>query len=76
MLCSPISLRPNKNSRGFDWQRLIHRQGNALEVLAHGHRVEYAPRAESGPIFNFCMGKNTPEREDCIMNKLVGLVAE
>ena len=45
-------------------------------MLAHGHRVEYAPRAESGPIFNFCMGKNTPEREDCIMNKLVGLVAE
>ena len=39
-------------------------------------KVEYAPRAESGPIFNFCMGKNTPEREDCIMNKLVGLVAE
>ncbi len=29
-------------------------------VLAHGHRVEYAPRAESGPIFNFYMGKNTP----------------
>jgi hypothetical protein len=22
-------------------------------VLAHGHRVEYAPRAEFGPIFNF-----------------------
>jgi hypothetical protein len=29
-------------------------------VLAHGHRVEYAPRAEFGPIFNFYMGKNTP----------------
>ncbi len=22
-------------------------------VLAHGHHVEYAPRAESAPIFNF-----------------------
>ena len=29
-------------------------------VLAHGRRVEYAPRAESGPIFNFYMGNNTP----------------
>jgi hypothetical protein len=27
-------------------------------------KVEYAPRAESGPIFNFYMGKNTPERKD------------
>ena len=30
-----------------------------------------APRAESGPIFNFYMGKNTPERKDYIMDKLV-----
>jgi hypothetical protein len=30
--------------------------------------VEYAPRAESGPIFNFYMGKNTPERKDYIMD--------
>ncbi len=34
-------------------------------------KVEYAPRAESGPIFNFYMGKNTPERKDYIMEKLV-----
>jgi topoisomerase-4 subunit B len=34
-------------------------------------KVEYAPRAESGPIFNFYMGKNTPERKDYIMDKLV-----
>ena len=27
-------------------------------------KVEYAPRAESGPIFNCYMGKNTPERKD------------
>ena len=40
-------------------------------VLAHGHRVECAPRAESGPIFNFYMGRNTPERKDYIMDKLV-----
>ncbi|MEI9864132.1 MAG: hypothetical protein WDN00_06185 [Limisphaerales bacterium] len=30
-----------------------------------------APRAESGPIFNFYMGKNTPERKDNIMDRLV-----
>jgi len=34
-------------------------------------KVEYAPKAESGPIFNFYMGKNTPERKDYIMDKLV-----
>jgi len=34
-------------------------------------KVEYAPRAESGPIFNFYMGKNTPERKDYIMENLV-----
>ena len=34
-------------------------------------KVEYAPRAESGPIFNFYMGKNTPERKDYIMDSLV-----
>jgi len=34
-------------------------------------KVEYAPRADSGPIFNFYMGKNTPERKDYIMDKLV-----
>ena len=39
-------------------------------------KVEYAPRAESGPIFNFYMGKNTPERKDYIMDKLVVAVEE
>ena len=39
-------------------------------------RVEYAPRAESAPIFNFYMGKNTPERKDYIMDKLVVPVEE
>ena len=34
-------------------------------------KVEYAPRAESAPIFNFFMGKNTPERKDYIMDSLV-----
>ena len=34
-------------------------------------KVEYAPRAESTPIFNFFMGKNTPERKDYIMDSLV-----
>ena len=34
-------------------------------------KVEYAPRVESGPIFDFYMGKNTPERKDYIMDRLV-----
>jgi DNA gyrase subunit B/topoisomerase-4 subunit B len=34
-------------------------------------RVEYAPRAESAPILTFYMGKNTPERKDYIMDRLV-----
>jgi hypothetical protein len=29
-------------------------------VLAHGRLVEYAPRAEAGPIFNFSMRKKMP----------------
>ncbi len=37
-------------------------------------KIEYAPRAESGPIFNFYMGKNTPERKDYIMDSLVVLM--
>jgi DNA gyrase/topoisomerase IV subunit B len=39
-------------------------------------KVGYARRAESGPIFNFCMGKNTPERKDYIMERLVVPVEE
>jgi len=39
-------------------------------------KVEYAPRAESGPIFNFYMGKNTPVRKDYIIDKLVVPVEE
>jgi len=34
-------------------------------------KVEYTPRAESGLIFTFYMGKNTPERKDYIMDRLV-----
>jgi hypothetical protein len=34
------------------------------------------PRAESGPIFSFYMGKNTPERKDYIMDSLVVPVEE
>ena len=33
-------------------------------------KVEYAPRAEPTPIFNFYMGKNTPERQDFIIDNL------
>jgi hypothetical protein len=34
-------------------------------------KVEFAPRAESGLIFDFYMGKNTPERRDYIMDRVV-----
>ena len=39
-------------------------------------KVQYAPRAESTPIFNFYVGKNTPERKDYIMERLVVLAKE
>src|SRR5438034_3476962 len=39
-------------------------------------KVEYAPKVESAPIFNFYMGKNTPERKDYIMERLVVPVGE
>jgi len=45
-------------------------------VLTHGHYVESTPRAESGPIFNFYMGKNTPERKDYNTDKLIVPVEE
>jgi hypothetical protein len=38
--------------------------------------IEFRLRAESGPIFNFYMGKNTPERKDYIMDSLVVPVEE
>jgi DNA gyrase subunit B/topoisomerase-4 subunit B len=34
-------------------------------------RVEYAPKPEATPILDFYMGKNTPERKDYIMERLV-----
>jgi DNA gyrase subunit B/topoisomerase-4 subunit B len=39
-------------------------------------KVEYAPKMEAAPIFNFYMGKNTPERKDYIMDRLVVPVEE
>ena len=39
-------------------------------------QVEYAPKMEAAPIFNFYMGKNTPERKDYIMDRLVVPVEE
>lgn len=55
---------------------LIYWQTDELEVLAHGHRVGSAPRAEFASILNFYMGKNTPERKEYIMDKLVVPVEE
>ncbi len=39
-------------------------------------QVEYAPKLQAAPIFNFYMGKNTPERKDYIMDRLVVPVEE
>jgi hypothetical protein len=39
-------------------------------------KVEYAPKPEAVPIFNFYMGKHTPERRDYIMERLVVPVKE
>jgi DNA gyrase subunit B/topoisomerase-4 subunit B len=39
-------------------------------------RVEYAPKPEVAPILDFYMGKNTPERKDYIMERLVVPVEE
>lgn len=39
-------------------------------------RVEYAPRTEAGGILTFYMGKNTPERKEYIMDRLVVPVEE
>jgi topoisomerase-4 subunit B len=34
-------------------------------------QVEYAPKQDAGPVLSFYMGKNTPERKDFIMERLV-----
>jgi DNA gyrase/topoisomerase IV subunit B len=39
-------------------------------------KIEFAAKAESAPIFDFYMGKNTPERKDYIMESLVVPVEE
>ena len=52
----------------------VNRQANGADALPH---VEYAPRAASGPNFNYYHeGKNSPERKDYIMDKLVVPVEE
>jgi hypothetical protein len=38
--------------------------------------IDFCPRAESAPIFNFYMGKNTPERKDYIMDSLIVPIEE
>jgi hypothetical protein len=38
--------------------------------------VEYAPKTEAFGILTFYMGKNTPERKDYIMERLVVPVEE
>ena len=40
-------------------------------MLLHGYCKDFVPRAESAPIFNFYMGKNTPERKEYTVDKLV-----
>ena len=39
-------------------------------------KVEYAPQPEAVPILSFYMGKNTLERKDYIMDRLVVPVEE
>jgi len=39
-------------------------------------QVEYAPKVDSQQILSFCMGKNTPERKDYIMENLMVTVEE
>ena len=39
-------------------------------------QVEYAPKPDATPVLNFYMGKNTPERKNCIMERLVVPVEE
>jgi DNA gyrase subunit B/topoisomerase-4 subunit B len=39
-------------------------------------KIEYAPKTEASGIFTFYMGKNTPERKDYIMERLVVPVEE
>ena len=39
-------------------------------------RVEYAPKPDAGGILDFYMGRNTPERKDYIMDRLVVPVEE
>ena len=39
-------------------------------------KVEYAPKVEASGIMNLCVGKNTPERKDYIMERLVVPVEE
>jgi DNA gyrase/topoisomerase IV subunit B len=46
--------------------------GNGMRLS----QVEYAPKPEAAGILDFYMGKNTPERKDYIMEKLVVPVEE
>ena len=39
-------------------------------------KVEYTPKPKAAPILTFYMGKNTPERKDYIMERLVVPVEE
>lgn len=41
-----------------------------------GSKVECAPKPEHVPLLNFYLGKNTPERKDYIMERLVVPVEE
>jgi topoisomerase-4 subunit B len=63
----------SRRSRGSKaWAKSARRNFSNSSAKRCGlSKVEYAPRAESGPIFNFYMGKNTPERKDYIMDSLV-----
>ena len=51
-------------------------QHTAVSHPNHSPGKEYAPKHDASGILTFYMGKNTPERKDYIMDKLVVPVDE
>ena len=56
-------------------KRRLYRCKSSMLATAPG-QSRIRAKGESGPIFNFYMGKNTPERKDYIMERLVVPVEE
>ena len=84
LLGPPYSKRPDVRklvSRPYIiYYRSVNRKipwTSCVTGMAHNaNRNCDAPRAESGPSFDFYLGKNTPERKDYIMDSLGGPVED